>query len=71
MIRKIVGIVFVSVAEPHHFYGAAAPGKNFDAAPAATAHTPYCIARQNFKNELKFKHMLKLSCSYMILYDLY
>jgi hypothetical protein len=25
---------------------------------------PYCIARQNFLNELKFKHMLKLSCSY-------
>jgi hypothetical protein len=25
---------------------------------------PYCIERQNFFNELKFKHMLKLSCSY-------
>jgi hypothetical protein len=24
----------------------------------------YCIARQNFKNKLKFKYMLKLSCSY-------
>jgi hypothetical protein len=23
-----------SVAEPHHFYAAPAPGKNFDAAPA-------------------------------------
>jgi hypothetical protein len=28
-------IVFeTSVAEPHHFYAAPAPGKNFDAAPA-------------------------------------
>jgi hypothetical protein len=26
-----------SVAEPHHFYAAPAPGKNFDAAPAAPA----------------------------------
>jgi hypothetical protein len=25
-----------SVAEPHHFYAAPAPGKNFDAAPAST-----------------------------------
>jgi hypothetical protein len=25
-----------SVAEPHHFYAAPAPGKNFDAAPAPT-----------------------------------
>jgi hypothetical protein len=24
----------ISVAEPHHFYAAPAPGKNFDAAPA-------------------------------------
>jgi hypothetical protein len=26
--------VATSVAEPHHFYAAPAPGKNFDAAPA-------------------------------------
>jgi hypothetical protein len=25
-----------SVAEPHHFYAAPAPGNNFDAAPAPT-----------------------------------
>jgi hypothetical protein len=30
--------VFSSVAEPHHFY--AAPGENFDAAPAAPAPSP-------------------------------
>jgi hypothetical protein len=30
-------MVYNSVAEPHHFY--AAPGKNFDAAPAAPAPT--------------------------------
>jgi hypothetical protein len=26
----------ISVSEPHHFYAAPAPGKNFDAAPAPT-----------------------------------
>jgi hypothetical protein len=30
----------VSVAEPHHFYAAPAPGKNFDAAPAPAASAP-------------------------------
>jgi hypothetical protein len=25
---------YISVAEPHHFYAAQAPGENFDAAPA-------------------------------------
>jgi hypothetical protein len=28
-----------SVAEPHHYYAASVPGKNFDAAPAAPAST--------------------------------
>jgi hypothetical protein len=28
------------VAEPHHFYTAQAPGKNFDAVPAAPAPAP-------------------------------
>jgi hypothetical protein len=38
-----------SVAEPHHFYAAKAPGVNFDAAPApAPAPIPYCTAKQNF-----------------------
>jgi hypothetical protein len=32
--------VFPSVAEPHHFYAAQAPGKNFDAAPAPAAPAP-------------------------------
>jgi hypothetical protein len=27
-------LVTISVAEPHHFYAASAPGKNFDADPA-------------------------------------
>jgi hypothetical protein len=26
--------LYFSVAEPHHFYAAPAPGENFDAAPA-------------------------------------
>jgi hypothetical protein len=33
------GSAKISVAEPHHFYAAPAPGKNFDAAPAAPAPT--------------------------------
>jgi hypothetical protein len=48
-------------AEPHHFYAAPAPGNNFDAAPASAPTLLY--SQQNFKNELKFKHM-KLSCSF-------
>jgi hypothetical protein len=37
-----------SVAEPHHFY-------------AAPAVLPYCIAKQNVENKLKFIHMIDLS----------
>jgi hypothetical protein len=29
-----------SVVEPHHFYAAPPPGKNFDAAPAPAAPAP-------------------------------
>jgi hypothetical protein len=56
-----------SVAEPHHFYADPAPGKNFDAAPAAPAPAPtptLLYSKTKFFNELKFKHILKLSCSY-------
>jgi hypothetical protein len=35
-----MGWVESSVAVPHHFYAAPAPGKNFDAAPAAPAPAP-------------------------------
>jgi hypothetical protein len=34
------GLAATSVAEPHHFYAAPAPGKNFNAAPAALALAP-------------------------------
>jgi hypothetical protein len=37
---KIGQPVVNSVAEPHHFEAAPAPGKNFDAAPAAPAPAP-------------------------------
>jgi hypothetical protein len=30
----LVLYIYSSVAEPHHFYEAPAPGKNFDTAPA-------------------------------------
>jgi hypothetical protein len=33
-------VQLTSVAEPHHFYAAPAPGKNFDAAPAALTPAP-------------------------------
>jgi hypothetical protein len=33
---QLINIVLSSVAEPHHFYAAPSPGKNFDAAPAPT-----------------------------------
>jgi hypothetical protein len=39
----MICIIFLpgaSVAELHHFYAAPAPGKNFDAAPAAAAPAP-------------------------------
>jgi hypothetical protein len=36
----------ISVAEPHHFYAAPAPGKNFDAAPAAPAPAPTLLYRK-------------------------
>jgi hypothetical protein len=42
-----IATVLPSVAEPHNFYAAPAPGKNFDAAPAAPAPT-LLYARQNF-----------------------
>jgi hypothetical protein len=32
-------VLNASVVEPHNFYAAPAPGKNFDAAPAAMAPT--------------------------------
>jgi hypothetical protein len=57
-----------SVAEPHYFYAAPAPGENFDAAPAPTLL--YSKAKV-LKNELKFKYRLKLLyLFYMTLYDL-
>jgi hypothetical protein len=56
-----------SVAEPHHFYAAPAPGKNFDAAPAAPAPAPASTllnSKAKFLKRSKFKHMLKLFCSF-------
>jgi hypothetical protein len=41
-----------SVAEPHNFDAAPAPGENFDAAPAAPAPTLY-IASQLSENKQK------------------
>jgi hypothetical protein len=42
-------MVFSSVAEPHHFYAAPAPGQNFDAAPAPAAPAPTLLySKANF-----------------------
>jgi hypothetical protein len=50
--------ILPSAAEQHHFY--AAPGKNFDAAPAPTLLN----SKAKFLKRSKFKHMLKLFCSF-------
>jgi hypothetical protein len=44
--------VIFSVAEPHQFYAAPAPGKNFDAAPAAPAPT-LLYSRPKFLKRIK------------------
>jgi hypothetical protein len=38
-------VAVTSVAEPHHFYAAPAPGKNFDAAPAPAPTLLYDMAK--------------------------
>jgi hypothetical protein len=40
-----IKILKFSVAEPHHFYAAPAPGKNFDAAPAPAPTLLYSKAK--------------------------
>jgi hypothetical protein len=42
-----------SVAEPHHFYAAPAPGENFNAAPAAPAPT-LLYTKAKFLKRTKF-----------------
>jgi hypothetical protein len=51
----------ISVAEPHHFHVAPAPGKNFDAAPALAPTLFYSKAK--FLKRTKV-HMLKLAPSF-------
>jgi hypothetical protein len=36
-----------SVAEPHHFYAAPAPGENFEAAPAAPVPAPTLLCSRS------------------------
>jgi hypothetical protein len=38
-------VIIFSVAEPHHFYAAPAPGENFDAAPAPAPNLLYSKAK--------------------------
>jgi hypothetical protein len=59
--------VLASVAKPHLFYAAPAPGKNFDPAPAPTL----LYSKAKFLKRTNFKYMLKLLyLVHMILYDL-
>jgi hypothetical protein len=37
-----------SVAEPHDFHAAAAPGENFDAVPAPAPNLPVLYSKPNF-----------------------
>jgi hypothetical protein len=48
-----------SVAEPHHFYAAPAPGENFDAAPASPAPAPTLLySKAKFLKRTKvYKHV--------------
>jgi hypothetical protein len=50
---KVLKNVLTSVAEPHHFYAALAPGKNFDTVPASAPTLLYSIACQLFESKLK------------------
>jgi hypothetical protein len=55
----------VSVPEPDHFYAAPAPGKIFDADPAPAATVPTLLnCKAKFLKRSKFKHMLKVFCSF-------
>jgi hypothetical protein len=56
------GWFFTSVAEPHHFH--AAPASAMSKLLMWLWLLPYYTARQIFFNEVKFKHIMKLSCSF-------
>jgi hypothetical protein len=47
--------IYSRVAEPHNFYAAPVPGKNFDAAPAAPAPAPTLLhSKAKFFKRTKF-----------------
>jgi hypothetical protein len=59
------GNLIISVAEPHHFYAAPAPGKNFYAAPAPginfyAAPAPAAPAPTLFYSKKKFLKRTKV-----------
>jgi hypothetical protein len=43
----------ISVAEPHHFYAAPAPGTNFDAAPAPAPAPTLLYSKTKFLKQTK------------------
>jgi hypothetical protein len=67
-------IVKTSVAEPHHFYAAPAPGENFDAAPAPAALAAPAPAPSLLYSKAKFLKRTKVYThveTILILYEFY
>jgi hypothetical protein len=59
--------VHISVAEPHHFYVAPAPGKNLYTAPALAAPAPTLLySKAKFLKRTKFQIHVEttVSCSH-------
>jgi hypothetical protein len=53
--QRYILSILSSVAEPHYFYAAPAPGKNFDAAPADPAPAPTLLySKAKFLKRTKF-----------------
>jgi hypothetical protein len=67
--KNMNSCVSISVAEPHHFYAAPAPGKNFDEASAPAAPAPTLLySKAKFIKRTKVKaYCMLLKC----LYDLH
>jgi hypothetical protein len=58
-------ILTSSVAEPHNFYAAPAPGENFDAAPAPAPSPTLMYSKAKILKQTKV-HMLKRFCTIFI-----
>jgi hypothetical protein len=66
LIQRINKEFRISVAEPHHFYAAPAPGENFDVASAPTL----LYSRPKFLKVIQFNRSDILFSSYSVLQKL-